>query len=124
MTWKQRFVLLALWASFVGLWYRVYFLTTINDVTGAATYLTGTLAVYGLIVSAWILHNIAIYRRKGPRTGLRHLDYVMTHDHLRSYIQTKTNLKDTQSICVNIIEGRKTFSEQVLQPTEDTVASL
>ena len=116
---KQRIVLVLLWALFVALWYRVYNVTTRPDVTNAATYLTSAVSVYSIIVTAWIFHNIAIYRRRGPRTQFRTLDYAMTHDHLRSYILTKTDLKTTQNIAIHIVDGRKTFSEQVVLPTED-----
>src|SRR5215510_9627769 len=121
---KQKLVLVLLWALFVGLWYRVYHVTTRPDVTNAATYLTSAVSVYSIIVTAWIFHNIAIYRRRGPRTTFRTLDYSMTHDHLRSYVLAKTDLKTTQNIAINVIDGRKTFSEQVVQPTEDIVVSV
>jgi hypothetical protein len=118
MNLKQKIVLLALWSLFVGLWYRVYHVTTGADVTNAVTYLSSAISVYSVIVTVWIFHNIAIYRRKGPRTGLRLLDYTMTHDHLRSYVLTKTDLKNTQSIMVSVVDGRKTFTEQIAQPAE------
>jgi hypothetical protein len=112
-----------LWALFAGLWYRVYYITTRPDVTNAITYLTSAVSVYSVIVSVWIFHNIAIYRRRGPRSGIRVLDYTLTHDHLRSYINEKTDLKTTQNIVVSVVDGRKTFTEQVAKPTEDTLVS-
>jgi len=123
MNLRQKLVLLALWSLFVGLWFRVYHITTRPDVTNAITYLSSAISVYGVVITVWIFHNIAIYRRRGPRTGLRILDYTMTHDHLRSYVYTKTDLKNTQSITVNVVDGRKTFTEQVGQPVEEPVAS-
>jgi hypothetical protein len=120
---RQKVVLLLLWALFAGLWYRVYYVTTRPDVTNAITYLTSAVSVYGVVITVWIFHNIAIYRRRGPRSGIRVLDYALTHDHLRSYINSKTDLKTTQNIVVSVIDGRKTFSEQVVKPTEDTLVS-
>jgi hypothetical protein len=120
---RQKLVLVTLWGLFIALWFRVYNITTRPDVTNAITYLSGAISVYGVLVTVWIFHNIAIYRRRGPRTGLRILDYTMTHDHLRSYIHTKTDLKTTQSILVNVVDGRKTFTEQVAQPAEEPVAT-
>jgi len=120
---RQKVVLLLLWALFAGLWYRVYYITTRPDVTNAITYLTSAVSVYGVVITVWIFHNIAIYRRRGPRSGIRVLDYALTHDHLRSYINSKTDLKTTQNILVSVIDGRKTFSEQVAKPTEDTLVS-
>jgi len=112
-----------LWLLFVAMWYRVYRITTLGDVKDAVTYLTAITATYGVLVTVWVLHNIAIYRRKGPRTGLRLLDYTMTHDHLRSYVLTKTDLKNTQSIMVSVVNGRKTFTEQIAQPAEGPMVS-
>ena len=120
---RQKVVLLLLWALFAGLWYRVYYITTRPDVTNAITYLSSAVSVYGVVITVWIFHNIAIYRRRGPRSGIRVLDYALTHDHLRSYINSKTDLKTTQNILVSVIDGRKTFSEQVAKPTEDTLVS-
>jgi hypothetical protein len=120
---KQKLVLVLLWGLFVALWFRVYNITTRPDVTNAAAYLSGAASVYSVLVTIWIFHNIAIYRRRGPRSGVRIIDYTMTHDHLRSYILTKTDLKTTQAILVSVVDGRKTFSEQVGQPTEDKLVS-
>ncbi len=124
MNLKQKLVLVALWGLFAALWYRVYHITTRPDVTNAITYLSSAVSVYSVVVTVWIFHNIAIYRRKGPRTGLRNLDYTMTHDHLRSYVLAKTDLKKTQNILVSVVDGRKTFTEQVVQPSEEPVVSV
>jgi hypothetical protein len=123
MTWRQRLFLSFLWLIFAALWYRVYWVTTAPDVTNAVTYLSSVISTYSILVTAWVLHNIAIYRRKGPRTGVRVLQFTMTHDPLRSYISSKADLKNTQAIAVRVVDGRKTFSEQVTQPTEEILAS-
>jgi len=122
MTWRQRIFLCFLWLSFVGLWYRVYWVTTAPDVTNAITYLSSVISSYSILVTIWILHNIAIFKRKGPRTNVRMLQFTMTHDQLRSYISARTDLKTAQAIAVSIVDGRKTFSEQVTQPTEGILA--
>ena len=124
MIWRSRLFLLFLWLSFVGLWYRVYWVTTAPDVTNAVTYLSSVISMYSILVTVWILHNIAIYRRRGPRSHIRVLQFTTTHDQLRSYISTKTDLKTTQAIAVSVVDGRKVFSEQVVQPTEGIFASV
>ena len=123
MTWRQKFFLLFLWVSFAALWYRAYWVTTAPDVTNAITYLSSVISTYSILVTVWVLHNIAIYRRKGPRTNVRILQFSMTHDQLRSYISTKTDLKGTQAIAVSVVDGRKTFSEEVTKPTEEVTVS-
>jgi hypothetical protein len=119
MIWRARLFLVFLWLSFVGLWYRVYWVTTAPDVTNAVTYLSSVISAYSILVTVWILHNIAIYRRKGPRSHTRVLQFTLTHDQLRSYISARTDLKNTQAIAVQVVDGRKTFSQQVVQPSEE-----
>ena len=112
---RSLFVVL-LWLLFVALWYRVYGITTVSDLTGAFTYVTGIIIVYGIVITAWILHNIAIFRRKGPRRGVLHLEFAAIHDRLGSYIVAPPNIKQTQSIVVNVSDGRKIFTEGEREP--------
>jgi hypothetical protein len=100
-----------LWLLFVALWYRVYGITTIVDVSNAITYLVVTVSLYGIVVTVWVMHNISIYRKKGARKGVRVLSYAAIHDHLGSYIVAKTDLTQKQSITINVANGRKIFSE-------------
>ena len=123
MTWRQKFFLILLWLSFGALWYRVYWITTASDVSNAVTYLSSVISTYSILVTAWVLHNIAIYRKKGPRKNTRILQFAMTHDPLRSYIAARTDLKEAQAISIHVVDGRKTFSEQVDQPAEEILAS-
>jgi hypothetical protein len=123
MTWKQRLFLVILWLGFVGLWFRVYYISMPKDITNATIYLTSITLAYGLLVTAWILHNLAIFHRKGPRKNLRFLNHVPTHDELRSYIVAKTDLKATQVITVNVFEGRKLFSDSAAPAAEKELVS-
>jgi hypothetical protein len=103
--------LVFLWLVFVALWYRVYGITTVSDITGAITYLTGITAVYAVLVTAWIFHNLAIYRKKGPRKRVILLDFAAIHDRLGSYIVAPPSIKEKQQINVTVSGGRKVFSE-------------
>ena len=103
-----------LWLLFVALWYRVYRITTTLDITNAITYVVSIISVYGLLVTAWVLHNIAIFRRKGPRRGVRLLDYSAIHDRLGSYIVAAADIKEQKAITVTVSDGRKVFREIAL----------
>lgn len=122
MTWGRRLFVVVLWLGFVFLWLRVYGMTTVRDVTNAMTYLISITSVYGVLVTVWVLHNLALFRRKGPRKGVRILNYVPTHDELRSYVVIKTNLKETQAITVSVAEGRKLFRDSAAE-TEELVTA-
>lgn len=100
-----------LWLLFAALWYRVYAITTRADVTNAMTYVMVTVLVYGIVMTVWVHHNIAIYRKKGPRRGIRFLAYSAIHDRLGSYIVARDDVRERQAITVSVNEGRKVFSD-------------
>ena len=100
-----------LWLLFVALWYRVYGITTIVDVSNAITYLIVTVSLYGIVVTVWVMHNIALYRKTGPRMTVRALSFAAIHDHLGSYIVAKADVKQKQAIAIKVADGRKIFSE-------------
>jgi hypothetical protein len=109
----RKLILVLLWLLFVVLWYRVSRITTIGDVKDAVTYLTGITAVYAVLVTAWVLHNIAIYRKKGPRKGVLLLSFSAIHDNLGSYIVAPPDITQKQVITVTVANSRKVFSETV-----------
>jgi hypothetical protein len=109
----RKLILVLLWLLFVGLWYRVYRITTIGDVKDAVSYLTAITATYGVLVTVWVLHNIAIYKKKGPRRTAPLLAFSAIHDHLGSYIVAPANVRHKQAITVTVADGQKVFSETV-----------
>jgi len=110
LTWKDRVVLVLLWLLFVGLWFRVYRVTTVSDVVQAGVLLSSLIAAYCVVVGSWVFHNIAIYRRKGPRTGVRMVRYSSIHDRLGHYLRYQTDLKRTQAIVVDVAGNTKVFA--------------
>jgi hypothetical protein len=108
---KEKLILVLLWLGFPALWYRVYTITSMTSVTDSIGYLLGIMSAYGLLLTVWVLHNISIHRRKGPRRGVRMMTYAGPHDALKNYITVKADLKRTQAISINVINGRKIFTE-------------
>lgn len=41
---------------------------------------TGSLVILPVLTTAWVLHNVGIHRRKGPRKGARKTDETYRHD--------------------------------------------
>ena len=109
----RKLILVLLWLLFVAMWYRVYRITTLGDVKDAVTYLTAITATYGVLVTVWVLHNIAIYKRKGPRKSAPLLTFSAIHDHLGSYIVAPENVRHKQAITVTVADGQKVFCETV-----------
>jgi hypothetical protein len=110
----RKLILVLLWLLFVALWYRVYWITTIGDVKDAVVYLAGITAAYAALVTVWVLHNLALYRKKGARTRALSMNFSAIHDRLGSYIVAPANIRYTQVITVTVADGRKVFCETVM----------
>ena len=110
-----------LWLNFIFLWARVYTITTITDVTDSLTYLTNLILAYGLIVAVWIIHNIRIYRAKGPRLRSRTVELSAARDCMNQQISRVGDVLREQEIVVEvvgtekfIVAGNRTLNEPVL----------
>jgi hypothetical protein len=99
-----------LWLNFIALWVRVYEITTLRDVTDTVSYLGNLIAAYGLLVTVWVLHNIRIYRKKGPRLRARAVAFSGTHDCLNQQIRRPSDLAREQEIVVDVSQGQKVFA--------------
>ena len=108
---KSPLVVLLLWVSFVGLWVRVYEITTVKDVTDSLYYLTHLVTAYGLLVTVWVVHNIRIYRKKGPRLRTRSVVFSDTRDCLNHQINRDVDMHREQAIVVDVVGGEKFFLE-------------
>ena len=122
-SWKAKTLLSVLWINFVILWLRVYQITTIGDVTDSIHYLGGLISAYGLLVTLWVLHNIRIYRKKGPRRDVRMMPFLATHDYLKHPFVNKTDLKRGQVILVDVVGDRKIFNNGRVLPSSQEQAT-
>jgi len=80
--WPQRLVHLAAllvgWGLFFWGWHDV--LGQHWDTTALIWLIVGSLVLLPVMTIAWVLHNVGIHRRKGPRTGVRKVDEAYRHD--------------------------------------------
>ena len=105
----SKLVVGLLWINFVFLWGRVYHITTYKDVTDSLAYLADLLVVYGLIVAIWVIHNIRIYRSKGPRLRPKWVGFSNTRDRLNQQINRAVDIEQEQEITVDVIRTEKFF---------------
>ena len=74
--WPQRLLHLAAlvtgWGLFFWGWYDV--LGQHWETEYLTWLVTGSLVILPSVTVAWVLHNVGIHRRKGPRTGSRKID--------------------------------------------------
>ena len=116
-----------LWLNFVFLWGRVYHITTFKDVTDSLAYLANLLTVYGLVVAIWVIHNIRIYRHKGPRLRAKWIGFSNTHDSLNQQINRTIDVEKEQEIIVDVIHAEKFFrgaEEPVNEPVLTTSSRI
>jgi hypothetical protein len=104
---KSKLLVGVLWLNFIFLWARVYAITSLKDVTDSLNYLTSLILAYGLIVALWIIHNIRIYRAKGPRLRSRTVESSDTRDCMNQQISCVGDVKREQEIVVEVVGGKK-----------------
>lgn len=80
--WPQRLLHLAAlaigWGLFFWGWHDV--LGQHWNTTALVWLIVGSLVLLPAMTVAWVLHNVGIHRRKGPRTGLREVDDTYARD--------------------------------------------
>jgi hypothetical protein len=121
----SKIVLTVLWVNFVALWLRVYHITSISDAFGSFLSIAGLISAYGVLVVWWIIHNLRIYRKKGPRRGARVVPFLATHDSLHRYISSRVDLRHQQEIIVDVVADRKVFiAAPAAQPEEPELTGV
>ena len=114
----SKIVLTLLWINFVALWLRVYHITSIADAFGSFLSIAGLFSVYVVVVGWWVIHNLRIHWKKGPRRGTRIVPFMATHDSLHRYISSRVDLRHGQEIIVDVVGDRKVFLAAPPQQTE------
>lgn len=108
----SNIVLIVLWMAFVALWVRVFQQTRLADVATSLGLLLGLGALYGLIVGAWVAHNISLARRRNRRRATETITIFPSHDYLGLPVEIRSNLMTEQEIQVKIVNGVKQYSPQ------------
>jgi hypothetical protein len=110
--WPARLLHLAAlavgWGLFFWAWYDVLgqhweteFLTWL---------IAGSVVLLPMVTTAWILHNVGIHRRKGPRTGSRKVDETYRHDwNGREIAADFTELARARVVVIDVEGKRKVY---------------
>jgi hypothetical protein len=106
---KEKALVSLLWLFFIFLWYRVSSNSSRQEFTDSLSYLGSMVSAYGVLVTVWVLHNIRIFRKKGPRLGRRQVSVSRTHDYLNQQITKMVNIQQEQEIIVEVSGGQKFF---------------
>lgn len=107
--WPQRLVhllaLLAGWGLFIWGWYDV--LGQPWDTNALSWLIGGSVVVLPTITLAWVLHNVGIYRRKGPRNSVRTVDESYRQDWNGREVCADLQALSRASIVIIDIEGNR-----------------
>ena len=100
--------LLAGWALFFYWWYEV----AVQDWnrTQVALIIFVTLLVAPTLTAAWVLHNLSMFRRKGPRLGVRKVPLEYPRDwNGREVVADWAALGAADLVEVTVQDGRKFY---------------
>jgi hypothetical protein len=112
------------WALFIWMWRQVLLKVSAITVLRAAEVLGITLFVVGCITTWWVLHNVRIFRRKGPRTGLRAVTGVFDRDFVgRILVADWEELRGAGYIEITAEDRRKRYGVEAIVPGAALVTS-
>jgi hypothetical protein len=106
---KSNILVGLLWLNFVALWGRVHTITTVSDLKNSLYCLGVVTAAYSLVVVIWIVHNIRIFRQKGPRLTVRQVAFSSLRDSLNQQMRQTVDVRGSRNIVVDVIGGQKLF---------------
>jgi hypothetical protein len=123
--WPQRLLhlaaLVAGWGLFVWGWYDV--LGQPWDTRTLTWLVVGSVIVFPVMTTAWVLHNVGIHRRKGPRTSVRPVDESYRADWNGREVGADPAALAGASIVVIDIQGeRKHYRPAGTDPLRWTIA--
>jgi hypothetical protein len=104
-----KFILTLLWLGFAVSWIHVAQHTTLHELLDSLRLLLIMTLAYSLLLMAWVLYNIAIYRRKGPRTKVREFALLPGHDYLGAPVDVRVDCLSESEIVVDLVEGTKCY---------------
>ena len=107
--WPQRLLhlaaLVAGWGLFFWGWYDV--LGQHWETEYLTWLVTGSLVILPTLTIAWVLHNVGIHRRKGPRTGSRKIDEAYRFDWNGREISADFTALARANVVVIDVEGKR-----------------
>ena len=107
-----KFILGFLWLGFAAAWIRVAQHTTLREFLDSLRLLLLMTLAYSLVLAAWVLHNVAIYRRKGPRNNVRESALFPAHDYLGTPLDVRVDRLSESEIVIDLMEGKKCYLPQ------------
>jgi hypothetical protein len=123
---SQITVVIGGWALFIWMWRQVLLEVSAITVLRAAEVLGITLLVVGTLTTWWVMHNVRIFRRKGPRTGLRAVTSVFERDFVgRALVADWDELRTATCIEITAEDRSKRYGvDDGLVPARAALATI
>jgi hypothetical protein len=119
--WRSLFhylLLLPLWAAFFWGWWFILFHWPRAELIASFRLLAFSGSLCGIAITLWIRHNIAIFKRKGPRQEATQITMTFTSDALgRPLVLARPGVLRDPWVVVDVENGRKFYGST---PLEDT----
>jgi hypothetical protein len=98
------------WALFIASWIKVGRGVTGDTVVSTLLLVVGVTVLSLSVTILWIAHNLSIFRRKGPRTNARDIDFEFDKDFLGRDLDADWDVVGRSSkILVGVREDFKSF---------------
>ena len=98
------------WALFIASWVKVGRGVTGDTVVTTLLLVVGVAVISLSVTILWIAHNVSIFRRKGPRTNARDIDFEFNKDFLGRDLDADWDaVGQSSKILVAVREDFKSF---------------
>lgn len=100
------------WVLFFYWWSIVLRRVSSQEVRFTALFIGISLVVVVAITLAWVIHNLSLFRRRGPRTNVRRVDQDVRQDHLGRALQFEAgheSIRTAPTVRVIVDGGRKLY---------------
>jgi hypothetical protein len=107
------------WVLFFYWWSIVLGRVSPREIRFTALFIGISLVVVVAATVIWVLHNVAIFRRRGPRTKVRPVDLEVRVDHLGRSLRMETDadaLRGARLVRVLVDGGRKVYRSSESAP--------
>lgn len=111
--WRSLFhylLLFPFWAAFFWGWWFILFHWPRTELIVSLRLLAFSGSLCGIVITLWIHHNIAIFKRKGPRREVKQISMTLASDVLgRPLVLARPGVLCESWVVVDLENGRKVY---------------
>ena len=122
----HTFIALAGWVLFAYWWTVVFERVSRSEIRFTILFVLLALVVCVAVTGLWVLHNVTIFRRKGPRKARREVALDYSHDPLGRQVTFESSpeaLKSAAAVRIRVDASGKSFRPAVRPTDKDRSAA-